>query len=318
MNETVLAKGKTKEIIRTGEKRMGLEMGIMNAFNDTTGGDGARHEIIEGKAAISTEMTTNTFGLLKQCDFPVAFERRRSETKLDVPILTMMPLEVVARALAPLKSSYLQRHPKVKAGQRFDKPIVEFFLKTKDKQWGRHELVCDDPLMIIRAGAVELYDAHAPFISGNYFARISAHEAFPVQEAAALVSAIEQITFATFVTLRYAWKLVGEKRGLVIELADFKVEYGLNSLSDLMLGDVIDGDSCRILVNGENKDKQPFRDGKSVEFVRQALAESCELSSHFNDHDIVEKVSKWVEGHFTFPRAIIPAPRLTKGLEVWD
>ena len=57
----------------------------------------------------------------------------------------MLPYEVVVRREA--HGSYLKRSPHFAKGQLFPRLIVEFFLKTKDKNWNGKPLVADDPLM---------------------------------------------------------------------------------------------------------------------------------------------------------------------------
>ena len=52
--------------------------------------------------------------------------------------------------------SYLKRNPHFSKGQLFPQLIVEFFLKTKDKNWKGKSLICDDPLLIYQKEASQI------------------------------------------------------------------------------------------------------------------------------------------------------------------
>src|SRR6202007_1357610 len=106
-------------------------------------GDGAKHDIISGKSALANGTTCNVFRLLKACGIPVAFEEQDSATSFIAPKCQMLPYEVVTRREA--HGSYLKRNPQYAKGQLFPKLIVEFYLKTKDKNWKGKPLVADDP-----------------------------------------------------------------------------------------------------------------------------------------------------------------------------
>ena len=64
-----------------------------------------------------------------------------------------------------------------------------------------------------------------------------------------------------FLILEYAWTF--DKA----DLADFKVEFGIDSEGNLLIADVIDNDSWRLLFDGKNLDKQVYRDGGALETV---------------------------------------------------
>ena len=115
------------------------------AKDDITAGDGAKHDIIPDKGRLATATTCNVFRLLKACGLPVAFEEQDSATSFIAPGCTMLPYEVVVRREA--HGSVSQAQPHFAKGQLFPKLIVEFFLKTKDKNWKGKPLVADDPLM---------------------------------------------------------------------------------------------------------------------------------------------------------------------------
>lgn len=313
----VIAKGKTKHIARlTARECITVDqdppqVSIRN-MDDTTAGDGARHEVIAGKANLSTRTTVNTFELLHACGFPVAYSVPESPTSFIAPELEMIKLEVVTRGLA--WGSYLERNPKATKGEAFPIPIVEFFLKTKDRSWPAPRrafeafaLPCDDPLMDIREKDVFLYDPHVPFVKGTYFLRLAPEEAFPISGTQELLPAMSALNRAIYETLRHAWDRVGELVGLDINMPDMKIEYGFHAWSrTLMIGDVIDAESCRLLVNGEHASKQGFREGASAEQTKLQLARAADLSERFTD--VKAEVREWVRARFAVVRAELLVP----------
>ena len=66
----------------------------------------------------------------------------------------MLPYEVVARREA--HGSYFKRNPQLAKGQLFPQSLVEFYLKTKDKNWKGKPLVADDPFMQFADDAKEI------------------------------------------------------------------------------------------------------------------------------------------------------------------
>ena len=80
-----------------------------------------------------------------------AGQRRRRSSRRGC---TMLPYEVVTRREA--HGSYLKRHPHIAKGQLFPQLLVEFYLKTKDKDWKGKPLVADDPLMDFTDGGAQI------------------------------------------------------------------------------------------------------------------------------------------------------------------
>src|ERR1700682_5164122 len=139
----LVAEGKTKKIHLV---KGSSDLVTVIAKDDITAGDGAKHDIIPDKGRLATATTSNVFRLLKACDLPVAFVDQDSATSFVAPKCEMLPYEVVVRREA--HGSYLKRNPHFSKGQLFPQLIVEFFLKTKDRDWKGKPLVCDDPLLI--------------------------------------------------------------------------------------------------------------------------------------------------------------------------
>src|SRR5690348_9077758 len=89
----LLAEGKTKIIRATNHP----ERVMIVSKDDITAGDGAKHDLIAGKAALSTKTTCSVFRLLKECGLPVGFEEQVDEKTFISPRCSMLPYEVVVR-----------------------------------------------------------------------------------------------------------------------------------------------------------------------------------------------------------------------------
>jgi len=63
----ILAEGKTKVI---GQSATDPETVVVVSKDDITAGDGAKHDLLSGKAAMATRTTCNNFRLLKACGIP--------------------------------------------------------------------------------------------------------------------------------------------------------------------------------------------------------------------------------------------------------
>ena len=146
----LVTEGKTKKIFRI----VGSDLVSVVAKDDITAGDGAKHDVIPDKGRLATATTCNVFRLLKACGLPVAFEEQNSATSFICPPCTMLPYEVVVRREA--HGSALKRSPHFAKGQLFPKLLVEFYLKTKDKDWKGKTLVADDPLMQYEDGGAQI------------------------------------------------------------------------------------------------------------------------------------------------------------------
>lgn len=262
----VLAEGKTKKIIDFGGGQV-----LVRSKDDITAGDGAKHDVIAGKAALSTATTSNVFRLLKGVGILVAFDAQENETEFIAPKCRMLPFEVVVRREA--HGSYLKRYPGATKGDVFSDLELEFFLKTSGKRWEEHELPKDDPLAIPEGDALLLFHPDLPF---------SSQEPFLVLEWEPILAAFVPATFSgmgriarqTFLVLEEAWKSVGCK------LVDFKVEFGVSG-GMLLLADVIDNDSWRVVEGNDYIDKQAYRDGSDLNEVTAKYQRVREFTSQF-------------------------------------
>ncbi len=161
----LVTEGKTKKIFRIN----GSDLVSVVAKDDITAGDGAKHDVIPDKGRLATATTCNVFRLLKACGLPVAFEEQNSATSFIAPPCTMLPYEVVVRREA--HGSALKRSPHFAKGQLFPKLLVEFYLKTKDKNWKGKPLVADDPLMQYEDGGaqIRLFNPAKPILGSEPF-----------------------------------------------------------------------------------------------------------------------------------------------------
>ena len=262
--------GKTKRIY---EATGGLVTVI--AKDDITAGDGAKHDIIPEKGRLATATTCNVFRLLKACGLPVAFEEQDGPTSFIAPKCSMLPYEVVIRREA--HGSYLKRNPHLSKGQLFPQLIVEFYLKTKDKNWKGKPLVADDPLMIYKDGAsqIALLNPAKPLPGQEPFLVLSASEVFSTDEEWKIFPEMRRIARHAFLVLEKAWQLEGGT------LVDLKVEFGFDTKGRLLLADVIDNDSWRVIESGAYIDKQVYRDGGALDDVAEKYRRVAEITSRF-------------------------------------
>jgi phosphoribosylaminoimidazole carboxylase PurE protein len=75
--------------------------------------------------------------------------------------------------------------------------------------------------------------------------------------------------------LEKAWQLEGRA------LVDFKVEFGFDTRGRLLLADVIDNDSWRVIESGSYIDKQVYRDGGALDDVAAKYRLVAEITGRF-------------------------------------
>lgn len=264
--------GKTKKIFRNPQ--CPGQVFVVSA-DDITAGDGAKHDVIMGKGALSTATTSNVFRLLKDCGIPVAFDEQVAPNVFTASECNMLPYEVVVRRES--YGSSLKRNPFLTKGHVFPKLIVEFFLKTSGRRWKKHDLPCDDPLMIYDAvgNMIHLYDPAKILDRDKPFLSLPSGEVHRVESEAELYPEMQKIAMRTFLILEKAWQLQGGK------LVDFKVEFGLDQKEDLKLADVIDSDSWRVIMDGVHIDKQAYREGAALDAVLAKFQKGAEITGRF-------------------------------------
>jgi len=268
----ILAEGKTKVI---GQSADDPKKVIIVSKDDITAGDGAKHDLLSGKAAMATLTTCNNFRLLKACGIPVGFDEQLSAISFSAPKCEMLPYEVVTRREA--HGSYLKRNPGTSKGHLFPRLLVEFYLKTNGRKWKAHDLLCDDPYMSYdeAAGTVSLFEPSKPLATQTPFLVLPQAEVFSHDGEAGFFKEMSAIARRAFLALEKAWQLEGGA------LVDCKVEFGLTNDGKLLLADVIDNDSWRVLEHGAYLDKQVYRDGGQLDTVAANYQRVAGITSHF-------------------------------------
>lgn len=218
-----LAEGKTK-IIYAHPSDDALVMLVHK--DGITAGDGARRNVILGKGAIAGRTAANVFRLLNRAGIATHFVDAPEPTAMVARRCTMIPVEVVMRRLAT--GSYLKRHPESSEGQRFDPPLVEFFVKDD----ARHDpqISAEDMVFLNLAIAEE-------------------------------VNTIAANGVRVFEVLEHAWATQD------VTLVDLKIEFGHDTAGNLIVADMIDNDSWRLWPGGEKArmlDKQVYRNMAEV------------------------------------------------------
>jgi phosphoribosylaminoimidazole carboxylase/phosphoribosylaminoimidazole-succinocarboxamide synthase len=267
----LVIEGKTKKVYKIKD---GLVAVI--AKDDITAGDGAKHDVIPDKGRIATATTSNVFRLLKACGLPVGFIEQDSETSFIAPNCTMLPYEVVVRREA--HGSYLKRNPQLAKGQLFPQLIVEFYLKTKDKNWKGKPLIADDPFMQISDDGkqIKLFNPAKPLGGQEPFLVLPASEVYSHADEAKNFPEMRTIARKAFLVLEKAWALEEGR------LVDLKVEFGFDDKGNLLLADVIDNDSWRVIESGSYIDKQVYRDGGALDDVVAKYRRVADITSRFH------------------------------------
>jgi phosphoribosylaminoimidazole-succinocarboxamide synthase len=237
-----LAEGKTKIVYAHPHDPV---LAVVVHKDGITAGDGARRNVIPGKGVLSGRTTSNVFALLAQAGIATHFVAAPTPDTMIVRRCTMIPLEVVTRRVAT--GSYVRRHPDISAGQRFDPPLIEFFLKDD----ARHDPQID-------------------------LATIVADNLASTAEVERMMITAQQV----FLTLEQAWQQ------LDVVLVDLKIEFGRDAVGALLVADVIDNDSWRIWPQGDPQrmlDKQVYRNltdvtEQALEDIRQRYEQVAALT----------------------------------------
>lgn len=267
----LLTEGKTKTIHAAVGDDRNVIVGIKD---DLTAGNGARHDVIEGKNVLANAIICAVFELLQQCGILVAFQWMWDAVSFVARKCRMLPFEVVVRR--EVHGSARKRYPFLRTGHRFERLVVEFCLKTTGRKWKDHSLPCDDPLIRLRDGKVELYDPSEPFFGGVPFLVLNAEEVDGLE----FMPEMAETAMKTFLVLEKAWAIIG------YVLLDFKVEFGLG-LNDagettLFLADDIEPSSWRIRApDGRYFDKEFYRLGGDTGGMLDIYKKTAQLVQAF-------------------------------------
>jgi phosphoribosylaminoimidazole-succinocarboxamide synthase len=244
--------GKTKDILLD---RSLPGYVLVRSRDDISAGDGARKDVMTGKAELANTTTVNNFSYLDSCGIwnhfvsgaidPVTFRALQC---------TPIPIECVARRYSA-GGSFPLRVTGIPVGHRYDHPVVEMFWKQDVGEY-------TDPFMVFDAkkGVFELHPAKEPTTAENILSTIVLSE-IPGFEGFAdpleLIATMEMMTEKAFLALESAYAQVG------LTVVDFKIEFGMDSSGLVTIIDVIDADSWRAWIDGDPEkavDKQYFRD----------------------------------------------------------
>ncbi len=264
----LIVKGKTKEIWSTDDSGVV----IAKSTNDITAGDGAKHDTFPGKADLANQTTCNVFNLLQRYHIPLAFIGQRDANSFLAKSCQMVAYEVVIRRLA--WGSYLKRHPKTPKGWEFFEPVTEIYLKTTGRKWGDLDIPVDDPLVVFETnGKVKLYRPDKPESEQMSFVVLLD---YPLRDLPEKLVEMKRIAQSVFLVIEDAWKRTG------YILVDLKIEFGIDPAGNLVLADVIDNDSWRVVTsNWDHIDKQVYRDGGNLDDVAKRYQLVAELTGKF-------------------------------------
>jgi len=262
--------GKTKIVIDAGDGTV-----LIQSKDDITAGDGARHDVIDGKAASSTTTTCNVFRLLNINRVPTHFVEQLDPVTFRARNVEMIPLELVARRIAT--GSFLDRNADIADGTVFADLVFEVFEKDDDNH---------DPLLqfdfaggVLRRfvpntkAAIQRGDVNA----GDLISEQPLSESRYATVTPELVEQLRELTLRTFEIVEQAWA------GLGGTYFDFKIECGFDHADGtLLVADVIDSDSGRLRFGDKDMSKQAYRDGtQSLPDIKKNFDEVAELTKQF-------------------------------------
>jgi phosphoribosylaminoimidazole-succinocarboxamide synthase len=262
--------GKTKIVIDAGDGTV-----LIRSKDDITAGDGAKHDVIDGKAASSTTTTCNIFRLLDNHRVPTHFVERLDAGTFRARKVEMIPVELVARRIAT--GSFLDRNADIADGTVFADLVFEVF----EKDDANH-----DPLLgfdfehdVLRRfvpntnAALHLGSVHAGDLISE---EMLSHSRFAMVTSE-LLEQLRDLTVRTFEVVEDAWARLGGT------YFDFKIECGFDhETGSLLVADVIDSDSGRLRFGDKDMSKQAYRDAsQSLPDIKKNFDEVAELTQQF-------------------------------------
>ena len=109
----------------------GPEPGTLIQFfkDDTTAGNGEKHELIEGKGVLNNRLSEHFMTGLASIGVPTHFIRRLNMREQLIRSVEMIPLEVVVRNVA---AGSMSKRLGIEEGTQLPRPIIEFYLKNDE------------------------------------------------------------------------------------------------------------------------------------------------------------------------------------------
>lgn len=253
--------GKTKIIYENPEDSKTVYMIFKD---DITAGDGAKHDIIEGKALIDWQTNCDIFEYLNRMNVQTHYisspeEKVSLVKKLDRKI----NLEVVSRRVA---AGSILKWGNVSEGTRYDPVITQFHYK-------------DDPL-------------HDPMLDETYINYIIK------AKGAAEYAKMMELNAEAFIILEKAFARFD------VQLVDMKIEYGIIEGDVYIIDEITGGsfrlwpyahknpdlnkENILSELNSEGRlDKDTYRMGQDIHKVKNKFEEIAKITSNFKDLKII-------------------------------
>jgi phosphoribosylaminoimidazole-succinocarboxamide synthase len=267
----MLAEGKTKIVEDVGNGEV-----LVRSKDDITAGDGAKRDVLDGKAAASTRTTCNIFQLLERNGVPTHFVDRVDDVTFRARHVEMIPLELVARRYA--SGSVRDRFPDLPDGTVFEELMFEIF----EKDDANHDPLLD---FDFEAGVLrrqvpnkEAAEAIGPDAkAGDLMTEEPLRDSRYADVSPELIASLRSCTVSAFEVIEEAWKQHG---GVYV---DFKIECGFDpETGDLLVADVIDSDSGRLRFGDVDMSKQSYRDGTAtLPEIKKKFDEVAALTDRF-------------------------------------
>lgn len=252
-----LAEGKTKIIYQNPDDDQTV---FMVFKDDITAGDGVKHDIIEGKAAVDWRTNRDIFEYLNRQNVQTHYiESPQEKVSLVRKLDRKINLEVVTRRVA---AGSILKWGNDEEGKRYDPPITQFHYK-------------DDPL-------------HDPMLDKVYVDYII--KAKSGSEYAKMYQLNEEV----FIELEKAFARFD------IQLVDMKLEYGIIDHDVYVIDEITGGsfrlwpyahenpnlNQPNIIseLNPEGRlDKDTYRMGGDLSMVQSKFSEIAEITAQFKD-----------------------------------
>lgn len=99
---------------------------VQHFKDDATAGDGAKHEIMDGKGVLNNRISEYIFSRLNELGIPTHFIRRMNMREQLIKEVEVIPLEVVVRNVA---AGSLCKRLGLESGTKLPRSIIEFYYK---------------------------------------------------------------------------------------------------------------------------------------------------------------------------------------------
>jgi phosphoribosylaminoimidazole-succinocarboxamide synthase len=277
-----LAEGKTKIIWWDPEDRGRENTVLVESKDDITAGDGAKHDVLEGKAVSATTTTCNVFELLNAQGVQTHYIKRVDDRTFLAYSSKMIPIELVVRRVAT--GSYLKRNPEASEGEMFYELVFEAFHKDD---------AAHDPILRFdfASGVGVRYPAGEPEATAEPLDEIDLKGLRLGLNAEEVMKWLEESAKEVFTILESAW---AEQD---VQLVDLKIECGwADQASGLVVADVIDNDSWRIWPAGDRTqmlDKQVYRDLAGIDDPAAKAKELGKIKSNYAE--VAAKTGEFVK-----------------------